>query len=276
MSKLRVLLLWSFFCLISVTWLATGAQATSYEILNAPSSYGDLEQGDLGENGKYYLGPIAAVNSFVYLENRYHDIYDHSLIPGTKIEAAITLASEDYMKTQLFTGTQVRDFYWGKYYYVEDRVTGKTVYAGETMPTEWTEARPKPSWVAERATGPSWGFIYDQLVNGADVEILLAVSGVGVYLTLTGFHFDDNDDDGIMDSGETAWIRYIDATTGALGQSNIWNNGSGFIECSYEPGCFITMAAAERPVPVPSTLLLFGSGIFGLWGIGRRLTAKRG
>ncbi len=277
MGKLRALRWLSLVGLLMVIWPAPGANATIYEVLNDSNSYGDLQADDpgLGGNGIYYLGPIAAVNSFVYPENRYQNIYNHSLIPVSKVDTALTLAQSQYMNTSLFTGTQVPDFYWGKYLYIEAQVPGKTIYAGETTPQTWG-SRGQPSWVTQRDSGPTWGFIYNQLVKGADVELLLGVSGLGVYVTLTGFHFDDGNGDGIIDNGETAWIKYFDPTTGTEGQSNLWNNPDGTLSTSYGGGCLITMAASESPVPLPSTLLFFGSGILGLWGIGRRRTANRG
>lgn len=275
MSKLRAILWVSIFYIILISCLDNRANATSYEIIIDPASYGNLKQDDLGGNGLYYLGPIAAVNSFIFLQNRYPSVYDQSLVTDP-MATALALTQSEYMNTSLFTGTQVRDFYWGKYLYVEDQAPGRTIYAGETTFQSWSVQRPKPAWVTERAGGPSWSFIFEQLGQGADVEVLLAVSGVGVYLTLTGFHFDDADNNRIMDSGETAWIRYIDATSGLTGQSNIWMDENGLLASDYEAGCFITMAASERPVPLPSSLLLLGSGILGLWGLGRKIRGGLG
>lgn len=276
MNKSKIIRLVSILSMILISSLPTWVNATTYEIINDPADYGNLKQADLPGWGIYALGPIAAVNSFIFLQNRYPAIYDQSLVTNP-IATALTLTQSTYMNTSLLTGTQVRDFYWGKYLYIEHQAPNRTIYAGETTPqTNWTVERPKPAWVTERASGPSWSFIYEQLAKGADVEVLLAVSGVGIYLTVSGFHFNDGNGDGIINQGETAWIRYIDATTGLAGQSNIWNDSDGRIVCDYQDGCFITMAASESPVPLPSTLLLCGSGILGLWGLGRKIRGGLG
>lgn len=271
MDKLRVLPWLSLFLLITIIWPVPGANATTYEILNTPTfSYGGLDQGDLGGN---YLGPIAAVNSFIYLQNRYPAIYGNSLVHNDPIGTALILGHPEYMDTQYGSAT-VPNFYWGKELYIEAQLPGKTVYAGQTVPQTWIDPRLKPPWVTERPSGPSWQFLYNELVKGADVEVLLGLSGLGVYVTLTCFHFDDTHDYGTINSDETAWIKYIDPTTGAERQSTIWNNASGMLETDYAANCIITMAASESPVPLPSTLLLFGSGLIGLWRLGRKISAN--
>ncbi len=274
MRRLKVLRWLALACLVMIVWPVAGARAVTYDI-SINYSYGNLKVEDLGAGGNYYLGPIAAVNSFIYLQNRYSAIYGNNLVHHDPIGTAFTLGSSDYMRTDLF-GTQIPNFYYGANLYIENpsQAPARTIYAGETTPQTWPDGRPQPAWVTERASGPRWQFLYDELVKGADVEVLLG-SGLGVYVTLKCFHFDDANNDRIINPGETAWIRYINPNTGIEEQSSIWNNANGMLQTNYGggDGCFIPMAASERPVPLPGSLLFFGSGLLGLWRWGRKKSA---
>ena len=76
------------------------------------------------------------------------------------------------------------------------------------------------------------------------MELLLSWSDGGHFITLTSFHWDDADDDYIIDIGEDAWIDFIDPWTGQQGLASIWHGGD-IIETDYIDGSWISMAVSE-------------------------------
>jgi hypothetical protein len=249
------------------------AQADYYEVEKEIALYGNLNQNNLPfPLNLVGCGPTAAINSFVYLQNKYPLVYDQLLVTNPVVDAQ-TLAGANYMNTQNPGGTLVRDFVWGKYLYIEQFAPNRTIYAGEMVPqNNWTAQRPKPAWVSENNAYPTWSFMYNELKKCEDVEILLSWSGGGHFLTLTSFIWNDANNNQTIDFNENAQIDYIDPCTGAQGWSHLWQSYYGAaLETNYnENGSLITMAVSESPVPLPSAVLLFGSGIIALWGVRRR------
>lgn len=273
-----------FICSMLLSLTAFTAHASLWEVQKDISLYGTLNQNLIPDIGNMACGPTSAINSFAYLENAYPEIYGDTLIPGDNsdpvnlIAAATTLAGSTYMDTTS-TGTFWDRFIYGKWQYIEDRAPGSTIYNAQVWNTwNWGIAAPgsAPAWVDYQ--NPTWQFIYEQLLACEDVEILLNYADWGHFLTLTSFHFDDLDNDGIIDVNETAWVDYIDPWTGAWGKSDI-SGGSGFLTIDYsstEPQeAWITMVVSESPVPEPSTLILLGIGLLGFAGYGRKKKGSR-
>lgn len=261
-----------------VLMLAPGVNAALFEIL-PDAGYGNLDTG-----ATHGAGPVAATISFIYLQYKYPTVYGNSLVTNP-ITTAFTLASPQYMNTSLLSGTWVRDFVWGKSLYIEAKAPQTTSYLAQTVPQGdysssnpggWTSTRPKPAWVTEG--NPSWSFIYQELVKHADVEIAL-FWGAGDenqhMVTATGLSFNDANGDLQIQQSENATLYYIDPNTGQAGTKQIWMNDNGFLETDYVTGSCIKMAVSESPVPLPSTLLLFGSGFLGLLGLRRRQSRSR-
>lgn len=259
----------SFGAAISLS--ALSAQAVTYDIQKDWTLYGDLNQNSIPGIGSMACGPTAAVNSFVYLQNSYPGIYGNYLVPdlnstpdiyeNDELVTVAEILAYDYMSTDVVNGTWPDWFLYGKWDYIEDNAPGSTIYAAQSY---WTWSRPpvpEPSWVLN--VPPTWSFLYDELVASEDVEILIQ-GDYNHYLTVTGFYWDDVDDNGIIDGAEDAWIAYVDPWTGAWGISDIWNQdlgGFSAVATDYDGGVsYVSMVVGESPVPEPTTALLLASG----------------
>lgn len=244
--------------------------AQAYNFQKDLSSYGYLSQLIIPSVSNYYCGPVSAVNSFVYLENKYPTIYDDLLVPGNNlvtsnlVNVALTLGGSGYMGTDLNGTTYADDFIWGKMTYIEQKATNKTIYAAQDK-WSWGNPNPKPSWVTSNVY-PTWSFLYNELVACEDVEMLLSWTNGGHYVTLSSFHWNDANTNNIIDSGE-GFIDFIDPWGGLCRTNQIWQGTGGRIEVSYDGFthaggvAWISMAVAES-VPEPSTCaLIFTSGV---------------
>ena len=282
--------------LLCATPSTSGALPPVHHIEKDIALYGNLDQDDVGPGGNVMCGPTAAINSFVYLENKYSDVYDRHLVPDTEIppdgvrdydelvNAALTLAAANYMNTTPPGGTWDDMFIYGKYQYIEERAPHVTTYAAQMLgmwawpgppenprPPNQIPPIPKPIWVADNMY-PTWQFIFQELAHCEDVEILINWDGGGHFLTLTGFDFTDTDGDGVMDPGEEAVMKYIDPSGGVPGEAGIWNVAVGSdyeIMTDYETGAIITMAVTES-IPEPATIALIACSLMGFVGVVRK------
>jgi hypothetical protein len=261
----------------AILLFAPGAQAITYDVSLDWTLYGDLNQNTIPVIGSMACGPTSVVNSFVYLQNSYPEIYGDSLVPdlhGTPgiyeneelVAVAEVLVSSSYMDTTLTGGTDPDWLIHGKQRYIEERVPGSTIYTAMNV-LGWPEAPgTQPSW-AETAL-PTWSFLYEALLASADVEF--GVKGwANHWLTLTGFYWDDANEDGIIDAAEDAWIDIVDPWTGTWDRVGIWHYGVFMLIDLWGGNSVIGTAVTERPVPEPSSILLAGIGLLGLAGLGR-------
>lgn len=292
-------------CVAVLLFMPGRASATTYDIEKEIALYGDLDQNLVPGWGNVACAPTAAVNSFVYLQNKYPEIYDNLLVPQQGVDldgdgdvdqtddmiaVVQKLGGQGYMNTQPAIGTYTDDFFYGKHRYLEEVAPGRTRYEAMSV-TSWVNppnrvpAVPdpeEPDWVASN-TAPTWEFLYNELADCEDVEIGVRYdSGGGHCLTLTSFHWDDANDNGIIEQAENAWIDYMDPWGGVFGTSNIWSGSAlvggtvyNVIESDYGSGSWIAFAASESPVPEPVTAFFFGTGLAGVAGIVRRRRRRR-
>lgn len=263
------------FILFIASLLCTSVDAVlTFDIDNDPQHilYGNLSQNNqnlinlvgAGVAG-VACGPVAVTNSYRYLENKYPGVYGNNLTGGNLPQTAANLCG--LMGTAPPGGTFWDDLIWYKMKYIEARVANKTVYQAMRNP-QWNwgiwndPAAQEPAWVTPIL--PTWQFIWQELSDYEDLEILLSWSDGGHFLTVSSFHWDDVDEDGIVDFEENATFDYIDPCTGAKGISNLWQNAfGGILETNYNVnGPTITMAVSESPVPEPATIVLLAIGGF--------------
>jgi hypothetical protein len=96
---------------------------------------------------------------------------------------------------------------------------------------------------------PTWDFLYYELVHCEDVEILFSWTEGGRFVTPSSFHWNDVDNNLVIDLSENATIDFVNPWTGALGVSQIWQTSlGGQIETDYASGAWISMAVTESPV----------------------------
>jgi len=283
------------------------AGAALYSIDKDPNDqlYGHLDQDDVPVIGNVACAPAATVNSFVYLENRYPTYFDRLLIPDANengqrdysdlAAAAATLAAADYMNTipkdpndpTKPSGTWDDMMIYGKWKYLQDVAPGRAVFAAQMTSTwGWQGDRPpdqippipKPAWVQDNTT-PDWMFLYEQLTDCQDVEILINWPGGGHVVTVSSFRWNDVDEDKIIDPTEGAWIDYIDPQTGAKGVSPIWNSGGlgSLLEVGYgtRGGARVNLIVSQS-VPEPAGLTLMAAGVLTLLARRRRRRASAG
>ena len=248
--------------------------ATEYSVSWDPGLFGNLDQDDTTACGDFACGPTAAVNSFVFLQNQAPGLYGNRLVPDGNgngfdypdlVAAADALSSADFMGCTICDGgTDITKFISGKKAWVNKLAPGSTIFGSRR--------------------NPSWEWIYKEIKNGEDVELLFGFYDTegervgGHYVTLTGFDWTDTDGDSVVDADEGATIGFIDPQTGAFDETGIFQTlAGGPIGSSFGTGGDVTRSAIdwavkESPVPEPQAwaLLLAGFGVTGLLLVRRR------
>ena len=254
------------------------ASATTLTAQQTVSYFGSLDQHSLEYSypqygiggGNMACGPVAGINSLVYLTNRFASVYGSSLIdvaPGDMDNngshsvyddwiysaGASGMAGYAYMNTKVQNGTWHDNFIRGTYSYIEASIAGVTQYSAQdySSPTYWGNApttRPVPAWVLGQT--PTWNFIYDGLTRGSAIGVLLTYTGGGGhFVSVTGMMWDAQ--------ANTGTLSYMNPWTGSSESTNM-RLSSGRLNTDYGGlnGSWISVANSVTPVPEPSTLVL--------------------
>jgi hypothetical protein len=89
---------------VSAVMLPAPACGTIIDVRLDPDKFGKLDQGKTACPDAN-CGPTAAVNSFVYLQNTFPNVYKVPLVPsGKEVEIANTLNGKDFMGTCCIAG----------------------------------------------------------------------------------------------------------------------------------------------------------------------------
>jgi hypothetical protein len=242
---------------------ATAASIT-YDAQIDPGLFGNLEQNDVPGCASVACGPSAAVNSFMFLQNQWPDLYDDKLIPDIDndgvtdyeemVAAATALTDPAYMNTCCNNGTFVSDFIEGKRKWIEDHAPGVSHYHSEDI--------------------PGWQALYFQLTQHHASDLFLQFfdsqgsPAGGHFVTLSGFNFTDENDNGLIDGNESAVVGFIDPLTGGEVLSFLSEDASSLL-VDYNIGNGVASTRIlnkSSTVPEPSTFLLVITAVAGLAG----------
>jgi hypothetical protein len=212
-------------------------------------------------------GPTAAVNSFVFLQNMYANIYpNHVLVPTTdgnnptQLEQAAVanlLATNTYMGTCAVCGTTIEDFIYGKNTYINTVDPNSTMFAAQISiawrnPTAAGHMVPKPAYVQDN-TAATAQFIYNEIKAGEDVEVFVGFDTTGAhYLTLTGITWDN--------VANTGSMNFVDPSGGGRSSDNFTTVNGMLHFTNYGGGATVFHAVAESPVPEPGTIAMLTLG----------------
>jgi len=222
-------------------------------------------------------------------------IYDTSLVPvgsaggldldgngiveyyDDMIAVAQTVGSPANMNTKQVLagggcGTWDDMFIYGKSKYIESVLPNKTIYSAQLKSLWAHPGRPadeippiaKPGWVQD-GTQPDGMFLFNELDDCEDVEILIVDGDWGHYLTVTGLLWNDGNNDQLIQTAENASIFYVDPGSGEPGASPIGGqvNPGDPIRIQYGPfpQAELVMTVSESPIPEPMTLSLLAFGV---------------
>ena len=207
-------------------------------------------------------GAVAAVNSFIFLENKYSDVYGNSLTPNLTGNTDPTDAKNfavdgfgTYTGYYNRTGTAGGD-------YIDTLTDWFDLYApGTTLLSSWYSGSSQNDYL------PGISDMAYEIRESEDVELFAKMGDVYHVLTLTGI---------TCDAVGNCSMTYQDPNSPATPQSAALTLVDGSLQFSDLPGSgytgtfSITGMFAESPIPEPSTLLLVGGGLLGLLVAGQR------
>ncbi len=255
--------------LVAVVLATAAAHPANGTIVTATldsTKFGHLDQGATScpTSG---CGATSAVNSFVYLQNAFPDVYTTPLVP----KAGATLTQDDMVKVandlaqRMGTGpngTSIENFILGKMDYIESKDKGRTTYAAQ-LTLAWDSTTAKPGFVTDK-TAPTLSFIARELKDGEDVEAFLAGPSGRHFITLTGISYDDQTNMGTL--------SFIDPLGGKDTTGSITGlDGAGLIHVKYtidgELQEFVIGNVVAESVPELSALglVVAGSAALAAW-----------
>jgi hypothetical protein len=133
----------------------------------------------------------------------------------------------------------------------------------------------------------NWPFLYNELVDMEDVELLVGFYNAqgqrvgGHYVTLSSFHWVDQNMDGIINPTETATIDFVDPDTGTVKVQRLFQQsvaGQYNLTTDYGVGGAVTTtginwAVSESPIPEPAAIALLLTAMVAMLGYRRQRAA---
>jgi|688.fasta_scaffold246037_2 hypothetical protein len=246
------------------------AHAAAFNYSNDFSKYGVQQNFSCPASPGGVCGAIAAINSFIFLQKQYPNIYDNKLVPKYD-----PMTNTSMMDAQAFadTGWQVGGNPMRKGYY--QRTGGAEQDYLDTKKDWFNDYAPGTSVISSWFSGstdnnrkPTIDDLAQEIKDGEDVEFF--VQGTNFYhvLTLTGV---------FCDMAMSCGIKYQDPNMPTVEQmtSVMINNGmlmfTGVPGSNFNEAVTITAAFSESPIPEPSSIL----GILAIGSLGAISALKR-
>jgi len=224
-------------------------------------------------------GPVALVNSMVYLQKKFPSVYGNSLV-GEPTEAnlkaaAAALATDTYMRTISETLTYPEYFVSGTYDYFEAKKKDKTEYDGDYV-LGWDNNKGTNkseynfrTWLPDKSNCIFWNTLLSSIGESPSViYIENPISGSAHYLTLSSIHLTYFVQGGKLDNSKPRKIDFIDPYDGILKEvafREVDNKFQIFYDPVWETGHIpqwwnVQMVYNQKPVPEPATIVLLGFG----------------
>jgi hypothetical protein len=243
---------------------AASASLWDYEIQKPLVEFGHINQNatdDLGNplivNGNMACGPTATVNSFIYLQNHYG--VHLNVDPDDPYPAVNELGG---MMGLTANGVTVDGF-----------ITGKNTYLDTYAPEIIYKWQTDSVVLGQAAVIPDWWFIFSELKHCEDVEVCFEWVGStgGHCVTATSFYFKDDNNNMVIDVGETARMDFIDPWGGVeIPTSTLTMGTDGYLYLSYvgggapNGGTGRIILVATESIPEPATIVVWS--LLGLVG----------
>lgn len=175
--------------------------------------------------------PTSIGNSYNYLQQAFPGTYGTTLVPTTPTNAAIDIG-RNYTSTYSDLGTTGGNWIAGRQSYVEAKKPGVSTY-GSTF-----------------GSYPSFMNVWFSMGAAMEVGILPAAGGIGHALTLTGYNWNDANNDGIVQQGENATLKVIDpfAPAGDLSLP-FWQSGANYSTTYSTIAYNVALMTATIPAP---------------------------
>ena len=218
---------------------------------------------------------IAAINSFIFLENMYPTIYDNKLTPNRVDDQKTDPTDASNFATNGWTvpdGTKRMGYYPRPDGANEDFIATKMDWFSDFAPRTTfflTMVTPGIAFLSQeiRANEDVEFFVADQLPNAT---LFHALTLTGVACNAAGnctITFLDPDNPTNADSSPRTFSPAVTPNADQGGRLEFNYNGTNV---------FISAAFAESPIPEPSTFLLLGTAIVGVITARSRLKRSKG
>jgi len=269
-TEFRLLIPWMLLVIVATSGAFVSANAASITATEDAAKFGHLDQAATSCKLSG-CGATSAVNSFVYLQNMFPNVFSTPLVPkaGDTLTQEDMVAVADELSRRMGTGpngTNIEDFILGKMSYLEEKNKGRTKYSAQ-LALAWDSIAVKPDFVKDQ-TPPTLSFIASEIKAGEDVEAFLAGPDGRHFITLTGISYDD--------IANTGTLSFVDPLGGKDTTVNITGvDANKLIHVQYkfgqETGDFVIgNVVTESPVPEPSVAVLLTLGMAALVTIRRK------
>ncbi len=234
-----------------------------------PVNFGTLATTNVPGFAGCGCGPVATVNSFVYLENTYPKVYGTKLTGALSqqnlINTAETLGTYmNLIKTGPDKGTNIANLVSGKYNYINKVAPGTTTVGGEISPTFYPAGGTPtgPAFSNVSFVQPTPLYLYNELKAGEDVELLITAynpAGTAIFghlVTAYAIDYAPSTGDGsiqfINSRNGSFQTRSFSETDGALTLISTIDTTNKFV---------VTGIVTESPIPEPGSIMLLVGGL---------------